>query len=68
VASREEAFRQLAEIAGFFRRTEPHSPISYTLDEVVRRGRLPLQELLSELITDETARRSFFVSAGIKPP
>ena len=35
IASREDAFRQLAKVADFFRKTEPHSPISYTLDDVV---------------------------------
>ena len=29
------------EIADFFRRTEPHSPLSYTLEDAVRRGRMP---------------------------
>ena len=29
--SREDALRTLSEIADFFRRTEPHSPLSYTL-------------------------------------
>ena len=40
IVSRDDALRVLGEIANFFRRTEPHSPISYTLDEAVRRGRL----------------------------
>ncbi|HZU89704.1 MAG TPA: type VI secretion system protein TssA, partial [Stellaceae bacterium] len=31
LASREEALRRLAEIAEFFRRTEPNSPLAYTL-------------------------------------
>jgi len=33
VQSREQAFRQLAEISAFFRKTEPHSPISYVLEK-----------------------------------
>jgi type VI secretion system protein ImpA len=68
LASREEAFRTLLVIADYFRRHEPHSPISYTLDELVRRGRLSLPELLVELIPDESARRTYLQSAGIKPP
>ena len=47
VASREDALRVLGEIANFFRRTEPHSPLSYTLDEAVRRGRMSWPELLA---------------------
>jgi type VI secretion system protein ImpA len=70
-ASREQAFKQLQEVAGFFRRTEPHSPLSYSLDQAVRWGRMPLPELLAELIPDEGVRDQFFKLTGIrveKPP
>ncbi len=67
IASREDAFRQLAKVADFFRKTEPHSPISYTLDDVVRRGRLSLPELLAELIQDRSSRQDFLARAGIQP-
>ncbi len=66
-AGREDAFRQLLQIAAFFRATEPHSPISYSLEDVVRRGRLPLPHLLDELIMDPDARRFFFIASGVKP-
>lgn len=68
IASREDAFRALLQIADFFRKTEPHSPISYTLEEAVRRGRMTLAELLEELITDESARKHFLVASGVRPP
>lgn len=68
VTTREEAFKVLLQVADFFRKTEPHSPISYTLEEVVRRGRMSLQELLQELITDEETRRQFFIASGAKAP
>ena len=68
VTTREEAFKVLLQVADFFRKTEPHSPISYTLEEVVRRGRMSLQELLMELITDEETRRQFFIASGAKAP
>ncbi len=59
---------ELTRIADFFRRTEPHSPISYTLEEAVRRGRLSLPELLTELLQDNSeARKMFLVASGIKP-
>ena len=44
IRTREDAFRTLLKVAEFFRKTEPHSPISYTLEELVRRGRLPLAD------------------------
>ncbi|BAI72424.1 impA-related N-terminal protein [Azospirillum sp. B510] len=68
VTNREDAFKVLLQVADFFRKTEPHSPISYTLEEVVRRGRMSLQELLQELITDEETRRQFFIASGAKAP
>ncbi len=67
IASREDAFKQLLKVADFFRKTEPHSPISYTLDDLVRRGRLSLPELLAELIQDQSTREDFLARAGIQP-
>jgi type VI secretion system protein ImpA len=67
-ASREEALRALAGIASFFRRTEPHSPLSYTLDEAVRRGRMSWPELLAEVVADADTRNSILTHLGIRPP
>jgi type VI secretion system protein ImpA len=67
LSSREDAFALLLRVAEYFRRSEPQSTVPYVLEELVRRARLPLPQLLEELIQDETARRQFLVSAGIKP-
>lgn len=67
MSGREEAFAMLLRVADYFRRAEPQSTIPYVLEDLVRRARLSLTELLDELIPDETARRQFFISAGIKP-
>jgi len=64
--TREDMLRELGKIADFFRRTEPHSPLSYTLDEAVRRGRLTLPELLEELVPDVNARGAILTQLGIK--
>src|SRR5690606_25877438 len=66
--TREDAFRLILKAADFFRKHEPHSPLSYSLEDLVRRGRLTLPELLQELIPNEQARRDFLLTAGIKPP
>jgi type VI secretion system protein ImpA len=68
ITSREEAFRALEEIAEFFRRTEPHSPLANTLREAVRRGRLTWAELLEEIVPDFDARTAILSSLGIRPP
>lgn len=67
IRTREEAFVALERVAGFFRRTEPHSPISYTLDEAVRRGRMSLPDLLVEVVPDQEGRRELMRRLGIMP-
>lgn len=49
IASRRDAYRQLAEIADFLARTEPHSPTPYILHRIVQWRDLPLPVLLGEL-------------------
>mgnify|MGYP002623483919 CR=1 FL=1 len=65
VVTREDAFRALLQVAEFFRRTEPHSPVSYALEQAVRWGRMPLPDLLKELVGDETTREDIFKRTGI---
>ncbi len=66
--TREELLRQLVEIAEYFRRTEPNSPLAYTLQDAVRRARMSWPELLAELVPDEASRVAILTSLGIKPP
>jgi type VI secretion system protein ImpA len=68
VRNREEAFRALLRAADFFKRTEPHSPVSYALEQAVRWGRMQLPDLLTELIPDGTTRDELFKRVGIKLP
>jgi type VI secretion system protein ImpA len=68
ITTREEALRVLDEAADFFRRTEPHSPLAYTLREAVRRGRLTWPELLEEIVPDADSRAAILSSLGIRPP
>ena len=63
--SREQAINQLQSVADFFRETEPHSPVSYTIEQVIRWCGMPLPELLAELISDGDAKRSYFRLVGI---
>jgi type VI secretion system protein ImpA len=68
IASRQNALEQLRQLADFFQRTEPHSPVSYHIREAVKWCTMALPELLKELITDEKALRSAFIRVGIEPP
>ena len=65
INTRDEAFRALLKVSEFFRKTEPHSPVSYNVEQAVKWGRMPLPELLGELIPDERAREEYFRLAGI---
>ncbi len=66
IRDREDALRLVEQAAAWFRRVEPQAPISYTLQEAVRRARLPLPDLIDELIRDDAARGDFLVVAGIR--
>jgi type VI secretion system protein ImpA len=68
LTGREQALRRLAEVAEWFKRNEPNSPIGFTLDEATRRARLAWPDLVAELISDETALQTLLTSAGMKRP
>jgi type VI secretion system protein ImpA len=65
IPSREHALIVLQEIAEFFKRNEPHSPIPYALEQAVRWGRTPLPKLLEELIPDQGGREHYCRLVGI---
>jgi type VI secretion system protein ImpA len=67
IKNRDEALSQLLKVAEYFRRTEPHSVVSYALEQAVAWGRMSLPELLTELL-EEAPRTKVFKSVGIKPP
>jgi type VI secretion system protein ImpA len=66
IGSREDAFRSLMQVAEFFRRTEPQSPIPYMLDQAVRWGKMPLAELLKEMLSESVPDSLRLV--GIRSP
>ncbi len=65
VNNRVTALEKLNEIAVFFRNTEPHSPMSYGIEQIVHWASLTLPELLNELIVDDEARMTYFKLSGI---
>lgn len=66
ITNREDAFKTLMKVAEYFRRAEPHSPVSYALEQAVRWGRMPLPELIRDLVSDDGVRREFFRRTGMK--
>ncbi|MCG8613636.1 MAG: type VI secretion system protein TssA [Pseudomonadales bacterium] len=65
IASRDDAINHLLKVAEFFRRYEPHSPLCGVLERAVRWGRLPIQELMLELIPDATSRAVYAQLTGV---
>jgi type VI secretion system protein ImpA len=65
--TREDALRELDRIADYFRHAEPHSPLAYTLEEAVRRGRMSLAELLMEVLPDPETRNGMLARLGMRP-
>jgi type VI secretion system protein ImpA len=51
--TRAQALQQLRDVAHFFRRTEPHSPVAYLAEKAVKWGEMPLHEWLSQVIKDQ---------------
>ncbi|WP_296948017.1 type VI secretion system protein TssA [uncultured Massilia sp.] len=52
-SSREEAYATLEAIADYLSRIEPHSPTPYLLRRAVNWGRMPLPELMAEIVREE---------------
>ncbi|WP_096086444.1 type VI secretion system protein TssA [Agaribacterium haliotis] len=63
--TREVAFKQLLDLAEFFRESEPHSPVSYMLEKAVRWGEMPLHELIPQLINDHSSLERFSDLTGV---
>ncbi len=53
IKSRQDALKRLTEVASFFHKTEPHSPVSHLVKRAVKWGNMPLESLLKELVKDE---------------
>jgi type VI secretion system protein ImpA len=49
LASRQDALLQLRQVAEYFRRVEPHSPISYLVARAVKWGDMSFEELIVDL-------------------
>lgn len=52
ISHRAQALQRLHEVAEFFKRTEPHSPVSYLVDKAARWGEMPLHTWLRSVVKD----------------
>jgi type VI secretion system protein ImpA len=65
VMNRESAYRQLEQIAEFLQRTEPHSPIPYLVRRAITWGRMPLPQLMQEMLKQEGDVQRLFGLLGV---
>ena len=65
--TRESALRSVEQVATFFEKTEPHSPLHFALRQVVRWGRMPFDKLLIELIDDRSVMQNLRRQIGLPP-
>jgi type VI secretion system protein ImpA len=66
VRNREDALNAILKLADYFRRLEPHSLVPFALEQSVRWARMPLPDLIQELIPDEGPRKALFKQVGIR--
>ncbi|HST43884.1 MAG TPA: type VI secretion system protein TssA [Luteimonas sp.] len=64
-ASKQAALKALGEIAEYFRRNEPHSPVSSLLDQAVRWADLSLADFLAEVVRDDSTLDAIRARVGL---
>ena len=64
IQNRRDALKRLSDVADFFQKTEPHSPISYIVSRAVKWGNMPLEVWLKDVIKDEAVLGSLRQTLG----
>ena len=67
IHTRGDAIAQLRAVAEFFRRTEPHSPVSYFADKAANAGEQDLHEWLRSVVKDPGSLSHIEELLGVKP-
>lgn len=67
-ATRAQALAQLRQVAEFFRRTEPHSPVAYLADKAAKWGEVPLHQWLRSVLKDQASLAQIEELLGVEPP
>jgi type VI secretion system protein ImpA len=66
IRARDQALAQLAQVADYFRRTEPHSPVSYLVQRAIAWGQMPLDAWLVDVIKDNSVLAGLRETLGLK--
>ena len=66
IRGRQEALNRLAQIAEYFQKTEPHSPVAYLVQRAVKWGNMPLEKWLQDVIKDASVLDHLQETLGLK--
>lgn len=66
ISSRKDALQRLEEVAQYFHRTEPHSPVAFLIERALKWGEMPLDQWLSEVIKNNEVLEQVRETLGIK--
>lgn len=68
VRARDQAVRQLYDIAAFFRQTEPHSPVAYLAEKAAKWSDMPLHVWLRSVVKDNSSLMHMEELLGVDRP
>lgn len=66
-AAKADALKALADIAAFFKRTEPHNPVSSLLERAIAWADMPLEDWLQEVVRDGSVLAAIRDRIGLPP-
>lgn len=66
ISCREDALHRLKDVAEYFRKTEPHSPVAFLVQRAIKWGEMPLDQWLEEVIKNSEALDQVRETLGIK--
>jgi type VI secretion system protein ImpA len=64
--NREDAFQHLAILAAYLKRVEPQHPVTYLLERAVRWTKMPLDQWLGEVVSNQDVLNQLRDTLGIK--
>lgn len=66
IGNREDALKRLEEVADYFRKNEPHTPLAPGIERLISWGRMTVAELMMELLPEDSSRGFFSQLTGVK--
>ncbi len=67
IQSRQDALARLGEVAEYFRRVEPHSPMAFLIQRAVRWGGMSFEQLMRDVVKTPDALEKMWETLGIEP-